>query len=118
MNLYKNKISKTHKIHRLVAKYFVNTVENKEQVNHIDGNKQNNHYSNLEWCTTQENTKHALENGLANARGEKHGASKLIPENVIDIRNSSLSPKELSIKYNICFQIVSDIKLRKRWKHI
>lgn len=38
------------KIHRLVALYFIKNIKNKDTVNHIDGNKSNNHYSNLEWC--------------------------------------------------------------------
>ena len=118
VNLFKNKISKTHKIHRLVAIYFVENPENKPQINHKDGIKINNYYKNLEWCTTQENTSHALKNNLADAKGEKHGGSKLITENIIDIRISNLSKKELAIKYNISFQTIYDIISRRRWKHI
>ena len=53
-------------IHRLVAEYFVPNPKNKLEVNHIDGDKQNNHYGNLEWVTRHENVYHAMRSGLIN----------------------------------------------------
>jgi hypothetical protein len=55
------KVSKI-KIHRLVAKYFIDNLYNKDTVNHIDGNKLNNHYTNLEWLTRKENIQHYFKN--------------------------------------------------------
>lgn len=66
--LNKNGKGKTISIHRLVALNFLekpNSVD-KNTINHIDGNKLNNHYSNLEWVTSSENCKHATKSGLKN----------------------------------------------------
>ena len=64
------RLSKEHKqkafsVHRLVAIHHIeNNKKERDQVNHIDGDKLNNDISNLEWCTKSENTLHAFKNGL------------------------------------------------------
>ena len=55
---------KSIKVHREVAKAFIQNPNNLPQVNHIDGNKANNCASNLEWVTNKSNADHAIENGL------------------------------------------------------
>ena len=59
-----NKKKKMFFVHRLVAEYFVAPRSGNLQVNHIDGNKQNNDFRNLEWVTPSQNTKHAYDSGL------------------------------------------------------
>lgn len=61
--IYPGHIRKNMKVHRLVADAFVLKIPGKNIVNHINCNKQDNRYWNLEWCTVQENTKHAYDNG-------------------------------------------------------
>jgi hypothetical protein len=51
-------------IHRIVAKAYLPINPDKDVVNHKDGNKLNNHVSNLEWCTYSENSIHAQNQGL------------------------------------------------------
>lgn len=66
--LRKNNKNHNMSIHRCVALSFCKNPFNKTVVNHKDGNKKNNMSSNLEWCTVQENTKHAYDNNLGGFR--------------------------------------------------
>lgn len=67
--LIKNSKPKCVRTHRLVAFAFCENPHNKLEVNHIDGNKQNNRADNLEWVTSSENQKHAYKYGLQRVSG-------------------------------------------------
>ncbi|MEX0416814.1 NUMOD4 domain-containing protein [Bacillus sp. C30] len=64
VNLLKNKKRKNYRVHRLVAIHFLTNTDNKTDVNHINGNKKDNHIENLEWCTHSENIRHSWDMGL------------------------------------------------------
>ena len=55
-------------IHRLVAQAFISNPNDYIIVNHKDGDKKNNRYINLKWCTRSENTKHAYDNDLISGK--------------------------------------------------
>ena len=69
-NIYVEGKLKTIFPHKLVAQMFIPNPNNKPQINHIDGNKQNNHISNLEWSTAKENMQHAFKSGLNLGNGK------------------------------------------------
>lgn len=67
------------RIHRFVAENFIPNPDNKREVNHIDGNKLNNHVNNLEWCTSKENIQHAFRIGIKQPiTADVHGLSKKV----------------------------------------
>lgn len=64
VNIMRNWKRKVWKIHRLVAKHFLDGIDGKLCVNHKNWNKLDNSIENLEWCTYFENNKHAVDTGL------------------------------------------------------
>ena len=125
VELHNNKKLKKFFVHRLVAEYFIDNPFNKEQVNHIDGNKLNNCVDNLEWVTNQENRNHAVKNGLTkNLCGEEAPWSKLTKKNVLEIRkkynnkNEMFNAKELSKKFNVSINQIMCVAKRKSWKSV
>lgn len=64
LHLSKQGVQLTVKVHRLVAQTFIPNPENLPQVNHKDGNKQNNVVTNLEWADSKMNINHAFDLGL------------------------------------------------------
>jgi superfamily II helicase len=117
----KNNGGKTLKVHRLVALHFVQNRDNKPHVDHIDGNKLNNIFTNLRWCTHQENITYAWEAGIYNNVGSKHAMSKLTESQIIEIRNrlkNGETGRYLANQYNVREMCISDIKNNKTWRHV
>jgi len=117
-----DKLVKNLSLHRLICMAYNPNPLGLPQVNHIDGNKHNNYYTNLEWCTNKENSDHAWATGLksieTHARGETSGQSKLTEEDVIAIRNAVIPMRDLAIKYKVTPTTITRIKRRESWTHI
>jgi hypothetical protein len=114
--------AKQHLVHRLVAQAFVsNDQESKNQVNHKDGNKLNNHAENLEWVTTQENTAHSWAIGLNDKKiGVNNPRAKLSIEQVSSIRLEyalqKTSIRHLSRKYSVDPNVIAKIVKNKGYR--
>lgn len=119
LDLWKNNKGTKFRVHRLVAETFIENTFNKEQVNHIDGNKKNNCVNNLEWVTPKENIRHAIENDLSSIKyGSKNLSSKLKEEDVKYIRDNAKknkTVKELSIMFNVSTTNIYNILNNKKW---
>lgn len=110
----------TKNVHRLVAKAFCQNVYNKREVNHIDGNKTNNFADNLEWVTSSENQKHAVDNNLQPEQyGEKNPFSKLKESDIHSIRKirkeKGLSHQKIADMFSVDRKTIGDVLNRKTW---
>lgn len=103
-------------VHRLVAKAFIPNPENKQSVNHIDNNRQNNRVENLEWVTPKENVYHSFING-------KRKFVKDVPRKTIltDFQVSQIDKlrelytvNQLSKLFNIEYQTLKNIIHKKK----
>lgn len=109
-------------LHRLVTAAFLGPCPAGLQVNHKDGDKNNNALENLEYVTQSENTKHAYRlHLLVHKLGSKWHASKLVEDEVAEIRRrASLGEKQrdLAAEFEISEPTLSEIVNNKYWKHV
>ena len=120
VSLWYNNKANDHRIHRLVAQEFIENKENKPEVNHKNGIRNDNRVVNLEWVTSEENVDHKKKvlNQGDTFKGKNNGNSTLNEKNVIDIRMSTLSRKELAEIYNVSATQIGRIITKKLWTHI
>lgn len=115
------------KIHRLIAIAFIPNINNKPQINHINGIKTDNNINNLEWCTRNENIQHAWRMGLYKKKtGSNHAQSKKVSQydlkgNFIKIFNSmGEAHRETGVSQgSICLNCLDKIKHAKKfiWRY-
>lgn len=108
--------------HRLVAELFIPNPLNKPQVNHKDGDKTNNHISNLEWSTRSENMTHAKDMGLINyCKGTDRENSKFTERQVRIVKwclKYGVSQYGLASIFNCSRSTILNIHLGTTWQHI
>ncbi len=121
--LSKNNNSKNLYIHRLVLKAFVPNPQNKPQVNHKNGIKDDNKLENLEWCTRSENAKHACKMGLwSDHKGENNNYSKLNNNQVVMIKKilklKKYYQREIGKMFGVHQMTISRIQRGLIWHHV
>lgn len=113
LHLYRDGVSHTQSVHFLVALTFLGPRPFRMDINHKDGNKQNNRLSNLEYVTSRENQRHAFQLGL------KHGRPKLTREMAEQIRllyrAGGCSQRQISQRFQVCQQSISKVVAGRRW---
>lgn len=122
-----SKDNKKHetKMHRIVAEHFIENLNNKQTVNHIDGNKLNNRVDNLEWADRHEQLVHAYSLGLKKSiRGTDNNQSKLTKEDVEYIRenykrqSTEFGTVALSKKYGVSNRVIGLITRGLSYKNV
>ena len=106
-------------VHRLVCDAFIGDAFGKI-CNHKDGIKTNNHFTNLEFVTSKENTHHAMKLGLLKV-GSKHKSSKLNEKKVleiVDLLREKMSFPEIAKRYNVTASLINAIDKKRIWKHV
>jgi hypothetical protein len=122
-----NNVKVNKYVHRLVAEAFISNMNDYPQVNHIDCDKTNNKFNNLEWCTNSQNHIHASKNGLNKLHlhrvaysGEENGRALLTKKQVLEVRNKYIpfkySAKKLALEYNVSQSCITHILNNKTWK--
>lgn len=109
-------------LHRVVYTAFLGEIPDGLQINHIDGNKANNHLSNLEVCTPSENTKHAYDNKLAKGKdGQTNSQAKVTEDDVImlySLIKCGLTNDDIAEKLGLHPRYISLVRHGRRWKKL
>ena len=113
---------KVRTVHRLVLETFKPHVDMSDlEVNHMDGNKLNNHLTNLEWVTGRDNILHAHDTGLVNYKGEGNPHAKLSNADVLEILqrlDTGELHKNIGLDYGVSKRCISHINTGATWREV
>ncbi len=119
VKLYNNGKGVTKKVHRLVAETYLLNIENKPQINHIDGIKNNNKLDNLAWISCTDNMRHSWEIGLRDHC--RRVASKIVVDTQTGVFYNSAKElaRLLNMRYQtLIFYLNNDDKNKTNYKYV
>jgi len=119
IELSKEGKTKHFTIHELVAMTFIGQRPHKHEINHIDGNKCNNYYKNIEYVTSSQNRRHAVRIGLLRS-GSSNPLSKLNKKEVAQIfklRKTGLFLHQLAKNFGVSVTTICNVLKRRHYKN-
>lgn len=124
INLYKNNKHYNKKIHHLVLEYFVGPRPMGMEACHLNDIKTDYRIKNLRWDTRSNNGRDAVKNNKRfkpENKGSKHGLSKLIEKDIIQIRQRHINGEsgiKIAKDYKVSFSLIYKIIKKKLWQHV
>lgn len=120
VSLYYSGTCKTYLVHSLVAEAFIGPRPEGLQVNHIDANKTNNHYTNLEYVTPQGNILHAYALGLCDRITRPEATNIKLSKGeitkIMDLHKYGISSRKVASTFGVSHTCILQIWRGNSWK--
>ena len=131
VNLSKNGITKTYRVHRLVLEYFIGPCPVGMECRHLDGNPHNNRLDNLKWGTRTENQQDRKLHGTNNyffVKGHKYNIGSKCAWSTLNekqvriikylLKTNYLMQREIAKIFDVRPNTISSINIGENWKHV
>lgn len=117
VRLFRGKKRHWRHVHRLVLDTFIGLRRAGQQARHLDGNKDNNVITNLQWGTPKENYSDRMQHG-STIEGARNSQALLTEKQVLEIRKTEEPSHIVAKKFGVSSSAVRDIRNGRSWKHL
>lgn len=115
VTLCRDGVAKKFFIHRLIAQHFIEPIDGLNCVNHKDGDKLNNHVSNLEWISRSDNQKHAYKLGLQKPN-RKYAIESV--NKAFELMDSGVKRSAIMQETGLPQHLIKSIRSGRTWKRV